>query len=241
MMKLTKEEIQFIDQYLIKNKVKFWDLRLELLDHVVSSVEDKINDKGTSFNEALLEVHQGFGNQVHNFGVNKKRQLLIGLYQNNIGFEKFTRQKQKELGRAYRIKIWQVLKALFVDFKFIIELIALTLLFLILYKWSPKYTSIIGLVVLMTPFFCSFIHAYKDKSTRESLSLSIVNNMGFLFFSVYNMVLQMFGVIYEKGEPKPYIILVIFTIISYPIIRAQLTTYFKTYKENKRIYDLKLS
>ena len=63
-MKLTKEEIQFIDEYLIKNEVKFWDVRVELLDHIVSAVEDKINNKGVSFNEALLEVHRGFGNQL---------------------------------------------------------------------------------------------------------------------------------------------------------------------------------
>lgn len=29
-MKVTKEEIQFIDNYLIKNKVKFWDVRKSL-------------------------------------------------------------------------------------------------------------------------------------------------------------------------------------------------------------------
>lgn len=63
-MKLTKEEIKFIDNYLKKNDVKFWDVRLELLDHIVSAVEDKIGDEGISFNEALLEVHCGFGNQL---------------------------------------------------------------------------------------------------------------------------------------------------------------------------------
>lgn len=57
MIELTKEEIKFIDNYLIKNDIKFWDIRLELLDHIISSVEDKIEKEGTSFNEAekLLE------------------------------------------------------------------------------------------------------------------------------------------------------------------------------------------
>jgi len=29
-MKLTKEEIKYIDNYLIKSKVKYWDVRIEL-------------------------------------------------------------------------------------------------------------------------------------------------------------------------------------------------------------------
>ncbi len=74
-MKLIKEEIQFIEEYLIKNGVKYWDVRLELLDHIVSAVEDRMENKGISFNEALLEVHAEFGNQVHTLGVNPKRQL----------------------------------------------------------------------------------------------------------------------------------------------------------------------
>ena len=45
-MKLTKDEIKYIDNYLLKNEVRFWDVRLELLDHIVSSVEDKIDNEG---------------------------------------------------------------------------------------------------------------------------------------------------------------------------------------------------
>ena len=41
-MKLTKKEIKYIDNYLIKSKVKYWDVRVELLDHIASAVEEKI-------------------------------------------------------------------------------------------------------------------------------------------------------------------------------------------------------
>ena len=88
-MKLTKEEIKFIDNYLIRNEIKFWDVRLELLDHIISAVEDKMTNDGTSFNEALLEVHRGFGNPFIEFGVAKSDVFEKGLYQSNIGFKKF--------------------------------------------------------------------------------------------------------------------------------------------------------
>ena len=106
-MKLTKDEIKYIDNYLLKNEVRFWDVRLELLDHIVSSVEDKIDNEGISFNEALLEVHRGFGNQIMGFSVHKKKFFEKGLYESNIGFKKFIRRKQKEIRRKHWKAYWR--------------------------------------------------------------------------------------------------------------------------------------
>ena len=47
-MELTKEQIQYIENRLIKDGVKYWDIRIEMLDHIVSDVE-KTLDKGTPF------------------------------------------------------------------------------------------------------------------------------------------------------------------------------------------------
>ena len=44
-MKLTKEQITYIDDYLKHHKVKYWDIRIELLDHIVTTVEEKL-EKG---------------------------------------------------------------------------------------------------------------------------------------------------------------------------------------------------
>ena len=68
MVKLSLKEIRFIENYLIKNEVKYWDVRLELLDHIINSVEEKMTNKGLSFNAALQEVHQGFGNNLKTYG-----------------------------------------------------------------------------------------------------------------------------------------------------------------------------
>ncbi|MCA0131316.1 hypothetical protein [Winogradskyella alexanderae] len=38
-MKLTKEEVQFIDKYLKEGGIKYWDIRLEMVDHLVSDIE----------------------------------------------------------------------------------------------------------------------------------------------------------------------------------------------------------
>ena len=42
-MKLTKENIQFIDNYLKKRGVKYLDVRVELIDHLSTEFEDNSN------------------------------------------------------------------------------------------------------------------------------------------------------------------------------------------------------
>ena len=43
-LKLTKEQITYIDDYLKHHKVKYWDIRIELLDHIVTTVEEKLTE-----------------------------------------------------------------------------------------------------------------------------------------------------------------------------------------------------
>jgi hypothetical protein len=38
-MELTKEQIKYIDEHLEKNGIKYWDLRIEMIDHIVSIIE----------------------------------------------------------------------------------------------------------------------------------------------------------------------------------------------------------
>ena len=46
-MKLTKEQIQYIDNRLKKEGIKYWDIRIEMIDHIVSDLEK--NEKTSAF------------------------------------------------------------------------------------------------------------------------------------------------------------------------------------------------
>jgi uncharacterized protein with PQ loop repeat len=238
-MKLTKEEIKFIDNYLIKNEVKFWDVRLELLDHIISAVEDKVNNTGISFNEALLEVHRSFGNQFIEFGVPKNKVFEKGLYQSNIGFKKFIRNKQKEIGRKYRKITWKHLKLKFVSYKFLIEYVAFILLFISIYKFSPKSCFPLGLLVLILPNICSAYYAIKDKSTRKSLTFGIATGSAMLLWSMYNLLFYILKENYENATDKPHVVFVVITCLFYPLVRTNIEVYKKVYIENKTTYNLK--
>jgi len=238
-MKLIKEEIQFIEDYLIKNEVKYWDVRLELLDHIVSAVEDKIENEGISFNEALLDVHQGFGNRTKTFGIYNDKLMKSGLYADNKGFKKFMLQKQKELGRKYRIKTWKDLKNNFKSFKFFVEYVAIVLLFFTVFQYFSKAFVIIGLLVLMIPQFIVFYYTIKDKSTWKSLSFNIASSSAMFLWSMYNLGVVIFKDYYEGVTNKPYIIFVIIVCLCYPFIRTLTSVYIKVYKKHKATYKLK--
>lgn len=54
-MKLTTEELLFIDTYLQKSDVLYYDIRVELIDHIAVAVEDKMTNEGSTFYEAFKE------------------------------------------------------------------------------------------------------------------------------------------------------------------------------------------
>ncbi len=52
-MKLTREEIAFIDTYLKNSEIEYVDVRMEMVDHVASELEIKMSEDGSSFYEAF--------------------------------------------------------------------------------------------------------------------------------------------------------------------------------------------
>ena len=53
-MKLTTENIQFIDNYLKSSGVIYYDIRMETLDHVATAVEQKMQSENLDFYDAIL-------------------------------------------------------------------------------------------------------------------------------------------------------------------------------------------
>ncbi len=74
-MKLTAEQIQFIDKYLQKADVIFVDIRAEMIDHVATAVEEKMQSENIEFYDAFKD-----------FMVFNKRELLK---RNNKQFKYF--------------------------------------------------------------------------------------------------------------------------------------------------------
>jgi hypothetical protein len=54
-MKLSTQDIQFIDTYLTNSGVFYADIRMEMLDHVATAVEKKMEDESLEFYDAFKD------------------------------------------------------------------------------------------------------------------------------------------------------------------------------------------
>lgn len=75
-MELSKKQIQDIENRLEKNGITYWDIRLELLDHVVSDIEKRL-EIGESYNGALENSFYALKLNRNLEGLNRKRLLDI--------------------------------------------------------------------------------------------------------------------------------------------------------------------
>ncbi|MGL2965378.1 hypothetical protein [Flavobacterium sp. XGLA_31] len=60
-MKLSQEEIKFIDTYLVNNDVVYVDIRQEMLDHIASAVEQRMTTFNLTFYDAFksyMAIHK---------------------------------------------------------------------------------------------------------------------------------------------------------------------------------------
>jgi len=239
-MKLTKEEIKFIDNYLIKNEVKYWDVRLELLDHIVSAVEDKMTHGGISFNEALLEVHHGFGNRIHN-GYTYNLDFNKALFIDDKGFKKFTLQKQKEISRKHRVNYRKTLVSFLISKPFILEFLILLLVVYTLYQFNPKIAFLAVMIVCLMLEVLKICIGSFEKANRKSLNMQMAMTTGTLFMSLNYFVITGFNNYYEDLVTKPYLIIIAFYLLLFPFLRHGLNCYRVLLKENKKDYNLLIS
>jgi hypothetical protein len=54
-MELTKEKIQYLDTLLLKKGIVYWDIRLEMLDHLATCIEGNMKE-GSEFEQSLKQA-----------------------------------------------------------------------------------------------------------------------------------------------------------------------------------------
>ncbi len=70
-MELTKEQVRYIDNRLKNKGITYWDMRLEMLDHVVTSIENK-NVEEKEFRQAVELTFTELGWNGNLTGVNRR-------------------------------------------------------------------------------------------------------------------------------------------------------------------------
>ncbi|SOE21093.1 hypothetical protein SAMN06298216_1565 [Spirosomataceae bacterium TFI 002] len=76
-MKLNKEHIKIIQQFVKSKYVDYYDVQLELVDHIASKIENTLEEDADilKFHDTLSDVHRSFG---------------------LFGFSEFVEEKQKK-------------------------------------------------------------------------------------------------------------------------------------------------
>lgn len=167
MKKVSKEQIDYLFDYTRKKRVRYYEIQLELVDHLASAIEGKWEQQPElSFEKALQQVYDGFG-----------------IY----GFAKIVQEKEQAFIRYWRNKALGILKEQLL-FPMVLRTVSLTMLIFsaLLFSESPRWITISLLAVMFGMAIISVAHNLMNrKKLQKYLSISTGFGLGGAFMSVF--------------------------------------------------------
>ncbi len=215
---------------------------MELLDHIATEIQLKINC-GQSFDNALEESHEAFGNKLESKKLSKDQKNWIfteSIYGDNSGYKFLIREKHKKLTSTLYGELWKNLKRFFMNPVTLVIYFALILILIKLNVWIEDEETFARLVVipLLVLSIIPYIWAYfKFKKSFSSLYLSSLSLFPLLSVSLFNLFLT--GPrIFIFGQDKPYsfgYMMFLFCIL-FPLIFVGLKTFYNWFSAYHNIY-----
>ncbi|AMC11247.1 hypothetical protein Lupro_08260 [Lutibacter profundi] len=235
-MKLTKEQITYIDDYLKHHKVKYWDIRIELLDHIVSTIEEKM-EQGISFDDAMIEVHKSFGNSMKmlwNTGVE------YSIFANGLGFKNLVQTKKKQMNKKYRNLYFKEI------FNFLKSFRNSTILGIIFYLNYLLFQNVeyvrfkrINIIVFLIPIIFFVIYSIRNFTIKnKSIHLEYALFYYTFSFSILNMFLQISNPdgLFNVSKEFQIIVVAIIAPLNLVFSYCGLKLYKRTYEKYSKIF-----
>jgi hypothetical protein len=200
-MKLTPQNIQFIDNYLTNSEVIYYDIRMEMLDHVATAVEQKMESENLDFYDAFKS-----------YMVLNKKEILKG--------NKFWSIYSKDtILNFLKFLIHPIMILIGVSFYLFYKNVAISSCF------SESFT-IRNLFFLFLIFFALFQLIYFRLILKQRFF--VLEKLGGLLTIIY--YLQMFFMNQSKGEKSSVFTLTLFSyiIIAYLIYFSKEIYKFQT-------------
>ena len=179
-MGLTKDNIKFIDNYLKNSEVIYYDIRMEILDHVATAVEQKMEAENVDFYDAFKS-----------YMVVNKKEILKGNKEEGLHFK----EPLKKFG-LFAIQPFQLFLA-FITF--------LIVYFFTQYFGINDFTKYIYVIIIATYFVFLILHyllTWKKKFYYIDKNFSIIfllyqlanplhriANEGFTSYVIFNSIL----------------------------------------------------
>lgn len=239
-MKLTKEQIQYIDDYLKHHQIKYWDIKIELLDHIVLKVEELMT-KGVSFSQALEKVHVSFGNSLKRFW---NSHIEYSIFANGTGYKNFVSVKRKQINKKYRKNFWCEIKYIVTNPKYLFFLLLFSFIsyYFIFYvdkKAMKVFLASIVFLPLLTAYYYSikmWLKTKKAKSINLEYALFYAGT-SLIFFNLFFQTLSPKGMFHLLNENQFKWALVLAIPITLVFNYAGFLVYKKAYKYYNDLYN----
>lgn len=217
-MELTKEQIKYIDHRLENEGIKYWDIRIEMLDHVVSDVEKRMQ-LGEQFNDATQNSF-----------------ISLGW---NGSFEDLTKIRLFGINKIVRKQYFNKVKSLFTNLNsFLIILICSTLYYFTISVSSVKLFKSTTLVLFLSPIIYGvYLHFKENFSNKKSGYLTYSSFYIFFSFLLLNAVIQFVkpdGIIPVSKETQVLVWFFI-TVFNSVFTYAGILVHLKTLKKVKTV------
>lgn len=218
-MKLTKQQVNYIENRLIKNGVSYWDIRVEMLDHLASETE--------------TQMQQGKA-----FGVAVDYAFFKTKWQGNL--KDIVKSRLIKINNRVRKQYFTTALQVFTSYKTLIPLI----LFVLGYYWLLLNTSYIlfkriSLVLILTPVVLGlcyhFLNLVGKNKSGIMLYASFYLFFAFLILQGFIQFIQPDGILEVTQHTHTLIIFAVVvanTIFSY----AGIKVFFKNKKQSDLIY-----
>lgn len=183
---LTAEQINQLFSICEKYDVKYYDVQIELVDHMACQIEAIWETKPQlSFDDALYKVLKEFGVDplFHASYGSLLPTPFTKFFTNNISvFDEVKKSKEKELVQKYS-RLQRKYLGEFIKLPKIILTITLVLVVYFILQNSPNSTTTsLWIVGAYSVFLLLFLFVFYPKSLR----LNLVSNKSFLLFKHYN-------------------------------------------------------
>lgn len=196
---LSEKEIQSLFRFVEKKSVRWYDLQIEIVDHLASSIENEISlNPGMPFESALENVYKGFG---------------------IFGFAKIVEERQNYLEKAAKKRWWSEIRNMFKWPEVILSLLIVSILLLLSGLLKNNSLSICFYIIYFGVLSIPMIYVLRKKSTKKPLLLL---EKGSLYMSVFTFF--QFFIIPSNLHISP----VLFVVLLFITILFQMAT-FKTY------------
>ena len=189
-MKLTTEQIEYVSNYVKSFDIKYYELQVELTDHMVTSMEE-IWEK-----DPELTFHQVKQYAENRFGRN--------------GFKAIEEDRTQILRKEFRKAQWKMIKEHFRFPKIIISILSVLLIFKGSFYFNDPVKFVgnlfVLLAILFVPAFYSFYANRKIKGKRF-LQLNISHSTFTGIFVFMYWIMYLLNTFKESVQTHPVILL----------------------------------